>query len=39
MARATELAVKARARVAVLPESGARTALEDLSEYVLERRW
>ncbi len=25
--------------VAALPESTARAALEDLSEYVLERRW
>ncbi len=39
MARATELSARARARVAQLPESPARVALEDLSEYVLERRW
>jgi len=39
MARATELSAQARSRVAALPESEARSALEDLSEYVLERRW
>lgn len=39
MARATELANKARARVAALPESPARAALEELTNYVLERRW
>jgi len=39
MARAAQLAHKARARVAALTESPARAALEDLTEYVLERRW
>ncbi|MCY2960156.1 MAG: polyprenyl synthetase family protein [Planctomycetota bacterium] len=39
MARAQQLTVRARARVAALPDSPARSALEDLSEYVLERRW
>ncbi|MBL8860433.1 MAG: polyprenyl synthetase family protein [Planctomycetes bacterium] len=39
MARAADLARSARARIADLPPSSARTALEDLAEYVLERRW
>ncbi len=39
MARAAALSVQARARVAALPESPARTALEQLTEYVLVRRW
>jgi octaprenyl-diphosphate synthase len=39
MARAADLARSARARVAKLPESPARAALEDLAGYVVERRW
>jgi octaprenyl-diphosphate synthase len=39
MQRAAELASRARGRLSCLPPSGARTALEDLAGYVLERRW
>ncbi len=39
MARAGELAGRARERLMALPPSPARSALEDLAGYVLERRW
>jgi len=39
MARATSLSDRARARAAELPESAARSGLEDLAGFVLERRW
>ncbi len=39
MARAKELALSARARLAPYPSSAARAALEAFSDFVLERRW
>ncbi|MDZ4771851.1 MAG: polyprenyl synthetase family protein [Planctomycetota bacterium] len=39
MARATRLVDSARARLAILGESGARSSLEELGSFVLERRW
>jgi octaprenyl-diphosphate synthase len=39
MTRATNLVDRARARLGALPESSARSSLEHLSEFVLERRW
>jgi octaprenyl-diphosphate synthase len=39
MARAGALVAQARARLAALPQSSYRSALENLGEFVLERNW